>query len=65
MGGRGALIVGASGSGKSGTTLAGLMNGLQSVGDDYVVVDQGATIVAHSVFKLFKQDLDGLKRVGP
>jgi len=64
VGGRGALIVGASGSGKSGTTLAGLMNGLQSIGDDYVVVEQDATIVAHSVFKLFKQDLDGLRRVG-
>jgi hypothetical protein len=64
VGGRGALIVGASGSGKSGTTLAGLVNGLQSVGDDYVVVDQGETIVAHSVFKLFKQDIDGLRRVG-
>jgi len=64
LNGRGALIVGASGSGKSGTTLAGLLNGLQSAGDDYVVVEQGAEVVARSVFKLFKQDLDGLRRAG-
>jgi hypothetical protein len=60
----GALIAGASGSGKSGTTLAGLLNGLESVGDDYVVVEQGSTVVAHSVFKVFKQDPDGLRRSG-
>jgi len=64
VGGRGALIVGASGSGKSGTTLAGLLNGLQSAGDDYVVVEQGADVVARSVFRLFKQDLNGLRRAG-
>jgi hypothetical protein len=62
--GYGALIVGASGSGKSGTTLAGFVNGLDSVGDDYVVVEQGASVVAYSVFKTFKQDRDGLRRVG-
>lgn len=64
LNGHGALIVGASGSGKSGTTLAGLMNGLDSVGDDYVVVEEGASVVAHSVFRVFKQDQDGLRRVG-
>lgn len=62
--GHGALIVGASGSGKSGTTLAGLLSGLESVGDDYVVVEQGPRVVAHSVFKIFKQDRDGLRRAG-
>ncbi|HEY6632232.1 MAG TPA: serine kinase [Rhizobiaceae bacterium] len=62
--GIGALIVGASGSGKSGTTLAGLMNGLDSVGDDYVVVEHDPCVVAHAVFKVFKQDPDGLRRVG-
>jgi hypothetical protein len=60
----GALLAGASGSGKSGTTLAGLLNGLESAGDDYVVVEQGASVVAHSVFRVFKQDLDGLRRSG-
>ena len=64
LNGHGALMVGASGSGKSGTTLAGLLNGLESVGDDYVVVEQGANVVANSVFRVFKQDLDGLRRVG-
>ena len=62
--GRGALMVGASGSGKSGTTLAGLLNGLSSVGDDYVLVEQGARVVAHSVFRVFKQDPEGLRRAG-
>jgi hypothetical protein len=62
--GRGALIVGPSGSGKSGTTLAGLLNGLESVGDDYVAVEQDARVVAHSVFKIFKQDPDGIRRAG-
>ena len=64
LNGNGTLIVGASGSGKSGTTLAGLMNGLNSVGDDYVVVEQGPSVVAHSVFRVVKQDREGLRRVG-
>ncbi|MCX7304889.1 MAG: hypothetical protein NTV73_11225 [Hyphomicrobiales bacterium] len=64
LNGQGALIVGASKSGKSGTTLAGILNGLESVGDDYVALDQSASLVAYSVFKTFKQDLDGLRRVG-
>ena len=62
--GRGALIVGPSGSGKSGTTLGGLLNGLSSVGDDYVLVEQDGAVVAHSVFSVFKQDRDGLRRAG-
>lgn len=64
LGGYGALIAGASGSGKSSTTLAGLLNGLDSVGDDYVLVEQGARVVAHSVFTVFKQDREGLRRAG-
>ncbi len=62
--GIGALIAGASGSGKSGTTLAGLLNGLNSAGDDYVVVEQGEKVVARSVFRVFKQDREGLARSG-
>jgi hypothetical protein len=62
--GRGALIIGASGSGKSGTTLAGVLNGLESVGDDYVLVEDGSPPVARSVFAVFKQDPDGLRRAG-
>lgn len=64
LGGVGALIVGASGAGKSGTALAGLLNGLDSVGDDYVLVEQGPRVVAHPVFNVFKQDRDGLRRAG-
>jgi len=63
-GGRGALIVGASGSGKSGTTLAGLRHGLASAGDDYVLVGLDGEVTAHAVFRLFKQDAAGLARVG-
>lgn len=63
-GGNGALIVGASGSGKSGTTLAGLLNGLQSAGDDYVVVEPGDRITAHAIYRVFKQGEDGLRRAG-
>ena len=60
----GALVVGASGSGKSGTTLAGLLNGLTSAGDDYVLIEPAADITAHAVFRVFKQDEAGLRRVG-
>jgi len=64
LNGRGVLVVGTSGSGKSGTTLAGLLNGLSSGGDDYVMVEREPDIVAHAVFRIFKQDHDGLQRVG-
>jgi hypothetical protein len=64
LNGRGALIVGASGSGKSATTLAGLVGGLESVGDDYVLVDAGARVIAHPVFAMLKQDPAGLRRAG-
>jgi hypothetical protein len=62
--GCGVLIVGPSGSGKSATTLAGLSNGLDSVGDDYVLVEIGSRVVAHSLFTVLKQDREGLQRVG-
>lgn len=62
--GWGALLVGAGGSGKSGTTLAGILHGLDSVGDDYIVVEPGSTVVAHAIFRHFKQDMGGLERVG-
>jgi hypothetical protein len=64
LNGRGALIAGPSGSGKSGTTLAGLLNGLDSVGDDYVLVEDGPSLMAHSVFAMLKQDLEGFRRAG-
>lgn len=64
LGHRGALIVGASGSGKSGTTLAGLMNGLNSVGDDYVLLEPGVPVRACPVFCTLKQDAEGVRRAG-
>lgn len=60
----GALVVGSSGSGKSGTALAALLNGLKCAGDDYVVVESGETITAHAAFRVFKQDSGGLARSG-
>lgn len=62
--GRGALLVGAGGSGKSGTTLAGLLNGLESAGDDYVLLEQGSGVTAHALYRYFKQDEAGLNRTG-
>lgn len=62
--GRGVLIAGPSGSGKSATTIAGLMNGLDSVGDDYVLVEGSTRPMAHSVFRMLKQDRLGLQRAG-
>ena len=38
--GRGVVLAGSGGAGKSGTVVAGIMVGLDSVGDDYVSVDQ-------------------------
>jgi len=64
LAGRGALLVGPSGSGKSGATLAGLLYGLTSAGDDYVVLSDGPEIVADAIFRVFKQDEAGLRRVG-
>ncbi len=66
--GIGALIAGQGGSGKSGTTLAGLAAGLDSAGDDYVLVDPAAAadgaIMAHPVYRVAKQDPAGLSRLG-
>lgn len=60
----GALLAGPGGSGKSGTALAGVMDGLMTVGDDYLVVEPGATPVAWPAYRLLKQDSAGLARVG-
>jgi hypothetical protein len=64
LNGRGALLAGPSGSGKSATTLAGLVNGLDSVGDDYVLLEADSRVIAHPVFAALKQDREGLRRVG-
>jgi hypothetical protein len=62
--GQGILLAGPGGSGKSGTVLAGLLHGLQSVGDDYVLVSQEQTIRAHPIFQTLKQDPAGCQRIG-
>jgi hypothetical protein len=64
--GKGVLIVGQGGAGKSGTTLAGILSGLDSVGDDYVAmtVDEDSRVHAYPLMKLVKQDRAGLDRLG-
>ena len=64
LNGSGVLLAGAGGAGKSGTVVAGLLNGLQSVGDDYVLLDAGEDIVAYPVFATLKQDQKGFDRLG-
>lgn len=61
--GIGVLLSGAGGAGKSGTTLAGILSGLDSVGDDYVIADvRNNSIKAYPLIKNMKQDLNGLQR---
>lgn len=64
FGGRGALLAGAGGSGKSGTVVAALLSGLDSVGDDYVLVDLGQGISAKPLYSTLKQDPAGYIRLG-
>lgn len=64
LGGRGVLLAGPGGRGKSGTTLAGVANGLESVGDDYCVLSIGNEATARPFFRSMKQDPAGLARVG-
>ena len=68
LNGSGVLIAGAGGAGKSGTVVAGLLNGLQSIGDDYVLLDASEDVVGYPVFATLKQDQAGFDRlpaVGP
>jgi hypothetical protein len=62
--GQGILLAGPGGSGKSGTVLAGLLHGLQSVGDDYVLVRMDEGIRAYPLFQTLKQDPGGCERIG-
>lgn len=62
--GVGALLVGAGGAGKSGTTLGAMLGGLQSSGDDYTLLTQQKPYFAHAIHRTVKQDVDGLKRLG-
>ena len=58
------MFVGSGGSGKSGTVLAGLLNGLDSVGDDYVLVGLQDGTAAYPLFRTLKQDPAGWERLG-
>jgi hypothetical protein len=62
--GKGVLLAGAGGSGKSGTVIAGLLNGLQSVGDDYVLLNADKGINAYPLYATLKQDPAGYERLG-
>ncbi|WP_211234558.1 hypothetical protein [Solimonas soli] len=62
-GGRGVLLAGAGGAGKSGTVAAGLVEGLDSVGDDYVLVQLRPQPRAHRLFDTLKQDPAGFARL--
>jgi|GEM_PF-1531318 hypothetical protein len=63
--GTGVFLVGAGGSGKSGTTLSGILHGLTSVGDDYVAVRcADGRVEAEPVLRVMKQDIRGLRRLG-
>jgi len=61
--GRGILLLGHGGAGKSGTALAGIAAGLQTVGDDYVALSGIAPAVARPLFRIVKQDRAGLARI--
>lgn len=63
LGGRGLLLVGESGAGKSGATLAGLAEGLETVGDDFVALRCDGVPLARSVFPYGRQDPAGLDRI--
>lgn len=65
VGGKGVLLAGAGGAGKSGTVAAGLLGGLESVGDDYVLVEfDGNRSTARPLFTTLKQDPTGFDRLG-
>ncbi len=62
--GKGVMLGGAGGSGKSGAVIASLLHGLQSVGDDYVLLDIGERVEAYPIFSILKQDPAGFQRLG-
>lgn len=61
--GRGALLVGASGAGKSSTALTCLLGGLQFLGDDHCLVSsEGARRSVHAVYAAAKLHSDQMVR---
>jgi len=62
--GRGIMLAGEGGSGKSATVLSGIMHGLNSVGDDYVAFQQEKSITASKAFEIVKLDPDRMEKLG-
>ena len=61
--GKGLVLFGKGGSGKSGTTLAGLAVGMNTVGDDYIALGFDEHPFARAVFSHVKQDDEGIARI--
>lgn len=61
LNGKSVLLTAKGGSGKSTTSLACLYAGMDYLGDDYVTIESGNTIMSHSLYnslKVFPQSLD-------
>jgi hypothetical protein len=52
------------GSGKSSTVLAGLLHGLDCIGDDYVLASNTDRVIARRLFHTLKVDPDSAARLG-
>ena len=57
------MLSGPGGAGKSGTVLAGIAFGLQTAGDDYVLLDQRGAPNLFSIYRIMKQDSGGISRI--
>jgi hypothetical protein len=61
--GKGLILFGKGGAGKSGTTLAALAVGMSTVGDDYIALGVASHPFARAVFNHVKQDDEGISRI--
>lgn len=59
----GVLLIGRSGAGKSTTALTCYTRGLSLIGDDYVAIEHGESILAHALFRGCKLTQHGLARL--
>jgi hypothetical protein len=63
--GRAVLLAGRGGSGKSTTTVAALLSGMRTCGDDFVMVDPaGPGAIAYTLYDTVKLDEASLQRFG-
>ena len=63
IGGKGVLLVGRGGSGKSTTALASLINGLDYIGDDYIAVSKNPHPLAFSIYNSVEVNSDVLEKI--